>query len=308
MNSRYNPHALARAAREWAGEPGPPPGGGLAVDLQWRAGAWQGTPRWSDPHQVPLPIAGPLLAEYGVDAARLAVLAAGTAPPDLPLLESAHRWLAAFHAAMRQAPDAAGPWAEAAGGPQAVRKTEVSRHSRCRPGGSPADLGPVGTSPTETWNVDPWLVAAGEAMDHGPGRGRWYPALAAVRKAWNLAPATAATPAPGRALILGLVAPFAPLLGRFLLEESGGWPPPPLGKLTAAFPGRRAVRLAFERGGWTWVAVEAAAFRMAPEPLVANIPWVARAVAGQPWRLEESPEGWKVCLNRPRPSAGSSRS
>ncbi len=400
MNLRYNPHAMARAARAWGGEGGmaagdrrssgaapdheagaeltttrgahgesgkqvraPASEGGdpgrdgragfasgkppsaLAADLAWRARLWRADGRpggagkaadpattWRDPLGVPLAVAPPLLEEYGVDAARLAVLTAGGGTPGLDLLDSAYRWLAGVDEALAGTASAEEEPVGSdgiAGPPEGQERGPPADHGERRPalvpGGSPPGGGEEGgpgagaeaaAAPPRGRGfparaVDPWLVAAGEMADHGPGRGRWYPALAALRKAWKLAPPVPTAVAGMWVLPLVLLFPFAPVLARWWLERKGAWPPPPVARLTAGLrdvTGRQAVRVALERGGWAWVAVDAARFGADPAGVMATIPWVTRVVGDRPWQLRADPEGWKVCLSRPMANADSSRS
>lgn len=351
MNVRYNPHAMARAARTWRSNPdgGAPAGswsaGGVAAasgqagkggsgrgevgapglvewqgeagggaarerlrspleaDLAWRSRLWgmggcqdqgEADPAavWRDPFAVPLAVPSTLLDEYGIDAARLAVLTAGGGAPDLDLLESAYRWLAGVDESLARV------WAQP--GASAGRLVVA-----------PRSLAPEQPE-LETMTsraIDPWLVAAGEMADHGPGRGRWYPALAALRKAWKRAPSVAEPWPDLEKLRLTLLFPFAPVLARWWLERLEAWPPPAVARLIADLrvaTGRQAVRIALERGGWAWVAVDAARFAADPAAVVAMVPWVKQVVAGRSWSLQALPEGWKVCLSRPTANAGNS--
>ncbi|RCK80877.1 MAG: hypothetical protein OZSIB_2765 [Candidatus Ozemobacter sibiricus] len=294
-------HLHGEAGGGAAGEPQHSP---LEADLAWRARLWSEDGRqgrdgaaaadpaavWRDPYAVPLPVPSSLLDEYGIDAARLAVLTAGGGAPGLDLLESAWRWLAGVDESLAQV------WAKSGAstsGPIVTPRTLASDQ--------PESMAPR--------VIDPWLVAAGEMADHGPGRGRWYPALAALRKAWKRAPSVAAPWPDLEMLRLTLLFPFAPVLARWWLERLEAWPPPAVARLSADLrvaTGRQAVRIALERGGWAWVAVDAGRFAADPAAVVAMIPWVKQVVAGRSWSLQAVPEGWKVCLSRPTANAGNS--
>jgi len=275
MIARYNPHALARDAREWVVQPVPAWARDLFNDITQRAESrWQGESFWADPFKIGLPVDPEMAGEYGTDAVRLAVLTSGFVTPSIGLLDSAYRWLACIHSAFQES------------------------------GPNSAD-----------WNPDPWLIAGGAARDHLILRGRPYPALAAVKKAWKQSPIFAGSPPVAQEMVLSLLNPFVPVLTRWLLErirggnspetlavsshskKVGRWPPRPMASLFKEFEDRMPLRVSFDRGGWQWVAVNRRGFMDGPTRELLAIPWIGRVVAGHPWHLEEIPEGWKVCLS-----------
>lgn len=258
MITRYNPHALVGKVGEWAAQAVALPAGDLSGDVRGRAGSV-----WAGEPFWNDPRAIPLPLDAGL-AAEYGIDAVR---------------LAVLTAGLEEPPLAL---------LESAHRWLAGLHAAFHDPGSTA----------VPWDPDPWLIALGTATDHLTRRGRLYPALAAVRKAWKASPVTPAAPADGRHLCLSLVHPFAPVLSRFLLEEAGRWPPPSLAWLGTRFPERQAVRLSLERGGWQWVAVDRNRFREDPRAVVAGLPWVGRALTGRDWRLSERPEGWKVCLSQ----------
>ncbi|HEY9069555.1 MAG TPA: hypothetical protein VIV61_04820 [Candidatus Ozemobacteraceae bacterium] len=274
MSVRYNPHRIAREALDRLHThpffPGP-----ASEEVRRRARfAWSGAEYWTGVSPEVFSIDAAVAAEYGYDALCIASITSNSDGPGAELLESAFRWLALVHdrvcAALSDAP---------------------------APGTPPAG-----------WDCSPWLTAAFAARDHLVVRGHAYPALAAIRKAWKQAPPEAGTARDGLRLIGVLLFPFAPLLARHLLEQCGGWPPADLEQLATPFLPRKAVRIALERGGWNWIAVDADRFSAEPARELSGISWISHALGSRPWTVQPEGEGWRLCQSRPPASAVSSSS
>ncbi|HNW36667.1 MAG TPA: hypothetical protein PKM25_17140 [Candidatus Ozemobacteraceae bacterium] len=264
MSIRYNPHRIAREACSWP-QTQPLRQESLDQAVRHRAARWwSGSDDWTPLTGGTLSVAPETAAEYGYDAVCIASLTAGNGVPDTALLESAFRWLSLVH----------------------DHSTDARRSL------SGSDENPL-------WDASPWLAAAFTARDHLVLRGHAYPALAAMRKAWKQSPPDSAAPASGMRLIWSLLLPFAPLLARFLLGQTGDWPPASLETLAEPFMPRQAVRIALEQGGWNWVVVDAGRFQTEPVRELADIRWIANALGNRSWTVRNEGEGWRVCLSQP---------
>ncbi|HOY66298.1 MAG TPA: hypothetical protein PLP29_05365 [Candidatus Ozemobacteraceae bacterium] len=276
MSVRYNPHRIAREALDRP-RTHPLPSGSAQEHVRRRAeAAWSGTEYWTGVSPERFGVEAAVADEYGYDALCIASITSGTVPPEAALLESAFRWLALVHDGMCAALSPAGA--------------------------------PDGSAPTEAWDCSAWLTAAFAARDHLLLRNHPYPALAAVRKAWKQAPPKPGMPIDGLRLIGALLFPFAPLLGRYLLEGCGGWPIATIERLAAPFLPRKAVRIALERGGWNWIAVDADRFVAEPARELAGVSWISHAFGSRPWTVRPEGEGWRLCQSRPPANAASSLS
>jgi|GEM_PF-2610189 len=270
MSIRYNPHRITRESCSWP-QTHKPPQESLTQAVRHRAASWwSGSDEWAPLSAGALPVDADLAVEYGYDAVCIASLTAGNEAPDTSLLESAFRWLSLVH-----------------------DHSTVAR----------LPLPPSDPGEDSAWDASPWLAAAFASRDHLVLRGHPYPALAAIRKAWKQSPAGSAVPASGLRLIWSLLLPFAPLLARFLLGQTSGWPPASLEILAKPFMPRQAVRVALERGGWNWIVVDASRFQAEPVRELADIRWIANALGNRPWTVRSEGEGWRVCLSQPPATA-----
>lgn len=116
MTSRYNPHRIEKQARQW---PALSFAETLEEDLKIRSQIlWENQENtWLDPFRVDTGFPREIQAEYGVDACRIACLAAhGTVNPQT-LLESSFKWLAKLNTLFTAIPRAdfiASIWLQAA--------------------------------------------------------------------------------------------------------------------------------------------------------------------------------------------------
>jgi len=242
----------------------------LEEDVISRADAiWAGTSPFFLPFLENSEILPEFLNEYGIDAVRVASLSQPGNASDSDLLEAAFKWLASIH--------------------DYVGEGNIRRKDN-------------------EWRPQIWLWAAFSSRDHLLKRGRVYPALAALRKAWKISPVTDFTPAAGKKLAYLLLTPFAPVLGMFLWQKFfPGEIPEKLENIAASFFPLQAVRFGIERSGWKWEVVNYPEFRENPARYVLNFGWVARALAGkETWDLRQIEEGWKICLNLPHKKNDSS--
>jgi len=215
------------------------------------------------------------LAEFGLDATRLACL---TAPkgsiPDLDLLASAWRWLAGFYES----------WA-------GWRSTS----SAAAPGSSKASS----VTPEGAWDPRPWIRAGAEARDHLLRRTRVYAGLAALRKAWKQSPVTPETPLAGKRLALLLLVPFAPVLMRALggVEESSLRPlDRGLSRPLTAFPPWHPLCITLARGGRRWEALDRQGIEDSPYERLAELPSLAATLRGCAWEARPVSDGWLIEL------------
>ena len=106
LSLKYNPHMIQKQARKWPASVCTT--SSLTEDIIARnASIWNKPLRsLTDPFAVKLNIDYDLISEYGIDACRMAVIAAREQKVSLSHLESAHKWLAKFyHSALNCGPD-----------------------------------------------------------------------------------------------------------------------------------------------------------------------------------------------------------
>ncbi|EKD82130.1 MAG: hypothetical protein ACD_39C01468G0002 [uncultured bacterium] len=116
MTARYNPHRIEKQARKW---PVLFSAGSLEEDLKLRLNMlWNKTKQaWADPFCCKYAVNLDLLAEYGIDTVRLALISAQQKASADTLLESSFKWLARLDHLMNAAEQETfdpTPWLEAA--------------------------------------------------------------------------------------------------------------------------------------------------------------------------------------------------
>jgi len=162
-------------------------------------------------------------------------------------------------------------------------------------------------STEKKWDAAPWLQAAFSAKDHILIRGKIYPALASIRKAWKNAPLTLETPISGLILGFSLLFPFAPILSKWMLDRISSWPPPAIEALSQHFPPQKAVRISIEKGGWIWEVFDSNLFEKNPKESIFTLRWVQRIVKNHDWTIRHSKEGWQICPGPLTQKIGNSR-
>ncbi|MFZ2958992.1 MAG: hypothetical protein WA705_19060 [Candidatus Ozemobacteraceae bacterium] len=328
MSRRYSPHALQRKAREWPAFSHPIVGvnpqnalhpcnfAGIhppveifqEVVLRARS-IWLGDGPWFDVLSCDVPAGEPaeLLAEYGVDAVRIASLtASGGAFPDISLLESALRWLAQWYDRLYPSP----------------ASSTTTAITACATG---VDSSPVATGDVSRvnadgiWDATSWLGAAAAAQDHLFLRNRAYPALAAIKRAWKTAPINADSSSNAHSLAILLLMPFAPVLGVTLwnaLHLSASFTPllppssrekentrPPLPLLQTAvdtFRPLRAVFIAMEKSGRRYEIVDEIRLATDPRGVIAELPWLKHTLGDALWDVRREGDCLRIYFRNKR--------
>ncbi|HNV71352.1 MAG TPA: hypothetical protein PKO06_16740, partial [Candidatus Ozemobacteraceae bacterium] len=137
--------------------------------------------------------------------------------------------------------------------------------------------------PQHSPSVSPWLIAAHDVPDlllmrHRPGL-----ALSLLRKAWKQAPADIEASPELLAVVVGLLEPFAPVLG-WSLRQHFGTPLRTLEEtrqfLARTVPNLRLIRLQIDRGARHTVVVHTQQWQQNPlQALAQQEAWAARLIA-----------------------------
>jgi hypothetical protein len=141
-----------------------------------------------------------------------------------------------------------------------------------------------------------WLEAVLECRDHILDRNNPHAGLATIQKAFKQArPGKNLTPA-DKCLIWCAIYPFAPVIAATALNLATTWPVSMQQQLQE-FNQLICVRFALERGGWHWRVFDRNAYMEQPWNQLRTVKWVRQATKDHCVRLEQTPEGVRICFN-----------
>ena len=163
---------------------------------------------------------------------------------------------------------------------------------------------------SRTWTPGIWLAAAGQMQDYLFKERKPEVALAALRKAWNEAPLSPKLPRNGLLLGILLLEPFAPILGRFLLEEILALKStiPPLNKLLESFSDVQGICVTIERGGRHWLWVDRKRWDEAPARALSRYQWFQSLQKFGDWEIQRMDDTWNLHRRQPRENNGKPQS
>jgi len=251
--TRYNPHNIEKQAAKW---PVLFFRHNLFDDTAFRTmQLWNRAPQgWSEPvNDSDGIIRRDLAEEYGIDAIRMAMIAADK-PQDIEsLLESSFKWLANLFMALQ--------------------------------------------SHSSSFSESVWLETAYQMHDHILCRANMRAGMAALKKACKNARPGSNIPHAAKNLVISCLYAFAPCLAGHLAGMPANFPLS-FDKLSSSFNELVAVKLGFERGGWSWHVFDKNEFVSDAKAQIIGLRWVNASAKGRNFELKNEQEGIRICLSQ----------
>ncbi|MDN5278196.1 MAG: hypothetical protein PWR01_2161 [Clostridiales bacterium] len=150
----------------------------------------------------------------------------------------------------------------------------------------------------QKFRSDIWFEMILQAGDHILQRNHFHNGLACIRKAAKISPPSADLDEKQKKLVFSCLYPFIPIFAQALAENHlGSARIFNLAKLFDCFPELIKVRYSIENGGGHWAVFSRKKFNNSPLQSLLEIKWVGLACSGKSPGLQETDEGFVICMN-----------